>query len=99
MGNQDDWYRNEEWDEKIVFLHKIIAGSADKSYGIHVAKLAGVPASVNDRAAQILEKLEDRGKYLGDFDLTIQVSYGGMSPENAEKSMRLFAKEVLPEVQ
>jgi alkanesulfonate monooxygenase SsuD/methylene tetrahydromethanopterin reductase-like flavin-dependent oxidoreductase (luciferase family) len=48
---------------------------------------------------QILEKLEARGKFLGDFDLTIQVSYGGMSPENAEKSMRLFAKEVLPEIQ
>jgi len=48
---------------------------------------------------QILEKLEARGKFLGDFDLTIQVSYGGMSPENAESSMRLFAKEVLPEVQ
>ncbi|MEM7457398.1 MAG: DNA mismatch repair protein MutS [Planctomycetota bacterium] len=48
----------QEWDEKIVFLHKIVSGSADKSYGIHVAKLAGVPVSVNDRAAQILEKLE-----------------------------------------
>ncbi len=48
---------------------------------------------------QILEKLEARGHHLGDFDLTIQVSYGGMSPENAESSMRLFAKEVLPEVQ
>ena len=48
---------------------------------------------------QILDKLEQRGTHLGDFDLTVQVSYGGMSPENAEKSMRLFAKEVLPEVQ
>jgi alkanesulfonate monooxygenase SsuD/methylene tetrahydromethanopterin reductase-like flavin-dependent oxidoreductase (luciferase family) len=47
---------------------------------------------------QILEKLEARGKFLGDFDLTIQVSYGGMSPENAESSMRLFAKDVLPEL-
>ena len=48
---------------------------------------------------QILDKLEARKGYLGDFDLTIQVSYGGMSPENAESSMRLFAKEVLPELQ
>ena len=47
-----------EWDEKIVFLHKIVRGSADKSYGIHVAKLAGVPNWVNQRAQQILEKLE-----------------------------------------
>jgi alkanesulfonate monooxygenase SsuD/methylene tetrahydromethanopterin reductase-like flavin-dependent oxidoreductase (luciferase family) len=48
---------------------------------------------------QILEKLDQRRKSLGDFDLTIQVSYGGMSPENAEKSIRLFADKVLPELQ
>ena len=48
----------QEWDEKIVFLHKIVAGAADKSYGIHVAKLAGVPSWVNERAAKILDKLE-----------------------------------------
>jgi DNA mismatch repair protein MutS len=47
-----------EWAEKIVFLHKIVCGSADKSYGIHVAKLAGVPGWVNQRAEQILSKLE-----------------------------------------
>ena len=47
-----------EWEEKIVFLHKIVPGSADKSYGIHVARLAGVPGWVNRRAEQILEKLE-----------------------------------------
>jgi len=48
---------------------------------------------------QILEKLEKRRKVLGPFDLTVQVSYGGMTLENAEKSIRLFAKEVLPEFQ
>ena len=48
---------------------------------------------------QILEKLESRKKALGDFDLTIQVSYGGMTLENAEKSIKLFAEKVLPEVQ
>ncbi len=47
-----------EWEEKIVFLHKIVRGGADKSYGIHVARLAGVPKWVNQRAEQILEKLE-----------------------------------------
>ncbi len=50
-----------EWDEKIVFLHKIVPGPADKSYGIHVAKIAGVPNWVNQRAEQILEKLESSG--------------------------------------
>src|SRR5207248_5971877 len=40
-----------EWQDDIVFLHKIAAGSADKSYGIHVARLAGIPADVLDRAS------------------------------------------------
>lgn len=47
-----------EWDENIVFLHRIVAGGADKSYGIHVARLAGIPGSVNERARAILEQLE-----------------------------------------
>ena len=47
-----------EWEDNVVFLHKIVEGSADKSYGIHVAKLAGVPRKVNERAAEILAHLE-----------------------------------------
>lgn len=48
----------QEWDDKIVFLHKIVQGAADKSYGIHVSRLAGVPEWVSGRAEQILQKLE-----------------------------------------
>jgi DNA mismatch repair protein MutS len=47
-----------EWEDEVVFLHKIIEGAADKSYGIHVARLAGVPREVIDRAKQILAHLE-----------------------------------------
>ena len=47
-----------EWNSKIIFLHKIIAGSADRSYGIHVAELAGLPKAVITRANQILLTLE-----------------------------------------
>jgi DNA mismatch repair protein MutS len=47
-----------EWKGDVVFLHQIVPGAADKSYGIHVAQLAGVPRSVNDRAAEILRHLE-----------------------------------------
>ena len=43
---------------EVVFLHKIMKGAADKSYGIHVAKLAGLPKVVLDRASQILESYE-----------------------------------------
>ncbi len=56
-----------EWEDHVVFLHKIVPGAADKSYGIHVARLAGVPRDVNERAKQILaqleaEHLDDRGR-------------------------------------
>ncbi len=47
-----------EWQDDIVFLHKIAAGSADKSYGIHVARLAGVPGEVLERAKAVLSQLE-----------------------------------------
>src|SRR5205807_10138354 len=47
-----------EQDGEIVFLHRIVPGGADQSYGIHVARLAGVPAPVLDRAREILAFLE-----------------------------------------
>jgi len=47
-----------EWQDDVVFLHKIAPGSADKSYGIHVARLAGIPVDVLERAAQVLRQLE-----------------------------------------
>jgi DNA mismatch repair protein MutS len=49
-----------EWQDEIVFVHKIAPGSADKSYGIHVARLAGVPKPVLDRAQEVLTELETR---------------------------------------
>ena len=48
-----------EDDDDVIFLHKIVPGSADKSYGIHVARLAGVPRVVLDRAKVILQTLEE----------------------------------------
>lgn len=48
-----------EVDGKILFLHQIIKGAADKSYGIHVAELAGLPKTVISRAKEILKSLED----------------------------------------
>ncbi|MEQ1790015.1 MAG: DNA mismatch repair protein MutS [Rickettsiales bacterium] len=47
-----------EWKGELIFLHEVAAGSADRSYGIHVARLAGIPASVITRAADILHQLE-----------------------------------------
>jgi DNA mismatch repair protein MutS len=47
-----------EWGDQILFLHRIVAGGTDRSYGIHVAQLAGIPAEVVARARQILRELE-----------------------------------------
>ncbi|MBN2675917.1 MAG: DNA mismatch repair protein MutS, partial [Alphaproteobacteria bacterium] len=51
-----------EWEGEIVFLHEIKDGTADKSYGIHVAKLAGIPKSVLSRAKHVLEGLENQDR-------------------------------------
>jgi DNA mismatch repair protein MutS len=47
-----------EWGDHVVFLHKVELGPADRAYGIHVAKLAGVPAPVLERARVLLRQLE-----------------------------------------
>ena len=47
-----------EWNDEVVFLHRIVRGGADKSYGIHVARLAGIPPQVNERAKDVLAQLE-----------------------------------------
>jgi DNA mismatch repair protein MutS len=48
-----------EWNDNIVFLHEVTAGAADRSYGIHVAKLAGLPPAVVQRAESVLRALEE----------------------------------------
>ncbi|MGT2437040.1 DNA mismatch repair protein MutS, partial [Bradyrhizobium betae] len=56
--------RVKEWQGNVVFLHEVLPGSADRSYGIQVAKLAGLPLAVINRAKSVLAKLEaqDRGQ-------------------------------------
>jgi DNA mismatch repair protein MutS len=50
--------RVKEWQGEVVFLHEVVPGAADRSYGIQVAKLAGLPAAVIDRARVVLAQLE-----------------------------------------
>jgi len=65
--------RVKEWQGEVVFLHEVVAGSADRSYGIQVAKLAGLPPSVIERAKVVLAKLEqeDRAAPKGFEDLPL----------------------------
>src|ERR1700746_2524937 len=50
--------RVKEWHGDVVFLHEVVPGAADRSYGIQVARLAGLPAAVIDRAKHVLAELE-----------------------------------------
>jgi DNA mismatch repair protein MutS len=56
-----------EWNDEIVFLHKVRAGSTDRSYGIQVARLAGLPLPVITRAKALLARLEEQGQASADI--------------------------------
>lgn len=58
-----------EFDNQVVFLHEVIKGAADRSYGIHVASLAGLPPEVLKRADQVLKRLEKENRQNNALDL------------------------------
>jgi len=82
--------RVKEWEGEVVFLHEVVPGSADRSYGIQVAKLAGLPAAVIERAKLVLAKLEaeDRAAPRGFEDLPLFAAAprppGATPPDSAE---------------
>ena len=57
-GVENATVRVKEWQGEVVFLHEVVKGAADRSYGVQVARLAGLPQSVVDRAKVVLEALE-----------------------------------------
>jgi len=65
-----------EEGHRVIFLHKIVPGGADRSYGIHVAQIAGVPKAVTDRATEILEELEGNASFREQRDRTRQMFAG-----------------------
>jgi DNA mismatch repair protein MutS len=74
-----------EKGEEIVFLHKVVQGGADKSYGVHVAQIAGMPRPVVERAKQLLEHLEKVG---GDFELPATSKPPQKSGKGADKPLQ-----------
>jgi DNA mismatch repair protein MutS len=82
-----------EWKGDVVFLHEVTAGAADRSYGIQVAKLAGLPAPVIDRAKVVLAKLEqeDRATPKGFDDLPLFAAPYKPAPERDLGADRLAA--------
>jgi DNA mismatch repair protein MutS len=85
-----------EWEDHVVFLHKIVVGAADKSYGIHVARLAGVPREVNERAKQILARLEE--EHLGENGRA-KIAVKGRKSRRGDLQLTLFAAPEHPVVQ
>jgi DNA mismatch repair protein MutS len=77
-----------EWKEDVIFLRKIVPGPSDQSYGIHVAKLAGIPREVIDRAREILFNLEKQ-----EFDESGQPRMAYRSPGRGDRSQRLLFPE------
>src|SRR5438270_3876072 len=87
--------RVKEWHGDVVFLHEVMPGSADRSYGIQVAKLAGLPPPVIARAKSVLAKLEaqDRGQtaraLADDLPLFAVPSRAGAEPAPASEAEKL----------
>ena len=76
-----------EWEDRIVFLRRVVPGSADKSYGIHVARLAGLPEPVLERAGELLANLESH-----EYDLTGRPRIAGSAEEGGPPDqLNLFA--------
>ncbi|MBR6355746.1 MAG: DNA mismatch repair protein MutS [Alphaproteobacteria bacterium] len=75
-----------EFNEQVIFLHEVIEGAADRSYGIHVAKLAGLPKSVITRSEQVLKKLEKENQKKTTLDLTDELPLFSFAEEQMEES-------------
>jgi len=76
-----------EYGDKVVFLHKVSPGFADHSYGIHVAKMAGLPAEVTDRAILILRNLEGSGLSVHDDGKTTRNRKGRIDAGDVQMTL------------
>jgi DNA mismatch repair protein MutS len=91
-----------EWEGEVIFLHEVRPGAADRSYGVQVARLAGLPESVIARAREVLEKLEASDRESGAAGLAdalplfqARVAQAAPLPRKSEVEARL--KQVIPD--
>jgi DNA mismatch repair protein MutS len=82
--------RAREWNGELVFLHEAGPGAADRSYGVQVAKLAGVPAPVVARAREVLERLEGTGSPARLEDLPLFAAVKEAAPREPSAADRLL---------
>lgn len=86
-----------EKEGRVIFLHKVREGRADRSYGIHVAELAEMPAPVIERARVLLESLEGHAPALCSDRINIRVSQGPAGEENGVAEAAAAEEENSPE--
>ncbi len=91
-----------EWEKEIVFLHEVAPGTADRSYGIHVARMAGLPKAVVTRAEKVLRGLEKDGggRKTGDWLETLPLfeAIRGDSPsESGDSPIREMIRDLNPD--
>jgi len=87
-----------EWGDEIVFLHQVVAGATDRSYGIHVARLAGVPDSILNRADNLLDTLKPE-KPLRELQVGAEIQmdlFGQANSKVLEHLATLNLNEVTP---
>ncbi len=84
-----------EWKGDLIFLHEVAAGSADRSYGIHVARLAGLPSTVITRAADILHQLEKEQRSAPALAASLPLfSYAPPAPSTISPELTALADEI-----
>jgi len=81
-----------EWAGKVIFLYRVVEGGADHSYGVQVARLAGLPQRVLDQARSILESLE-RGTFTPAIGRSVPVQQLSLFPEEAEPAIESELKK------
>lgn len=95
--------RVKEWDGDVIFLHEVTQGAADRSYGVQVAKLAGLPDAVTARARDILAKLESgasetgKAQIIDDLPLFSAAPPPPPQPKAAPSEVEARLTEVLPD--
>jgi DNA mismatch repair protein MutS len=93
--------RVREWNDTIVFLHEVAPGAADRSYGIHVAKLAGLPLAVVQRAEAVLRALEEGREghkplaRIGDLPLFAAAPAKPAKPDGFAEALRAIEPDTL----
>lgn len=81
--------RVKEFNNEVIFLHEITTGAANRSYGIHVAQIAGLPQKVISRAEEVLHNLENQNKGLSKDDLSQQLPLFTYAKESKPQTSKL----------